>query len=79
MLKIGKLNIKIKSQLLRTMFLEKCGILDLYDMDQEKRFIMDHEKLQFNKNYDLTLFGNPEEPDNFLLNREYFCIHDDFT
>ena len=31
-----KLNTKNKSQLLRTMFIEKYGSLDLYDIDLEK-------------------------------------------
>ena len=40
-----KFNIKNKSQLSYTMFLAKYDILDIYDEDLEKRFIIDHEQL----------------------------------
>ena len=43
------LNIKNKSQLSRTMFHAKYGILDLYYEDLEKIFIIDHKKLLFDK------------------------------
>ena len=39
---MGKLNIKRRIQLLRTMFLENHGSLDLYDEDLKKIFIIDH-------------------------------------
>ena len=44
------MNIKNKSQLSCIMFLEKYGSLALYDEDLEKRIIIDHEKLEFDKN-----------------------------
>ena len=46
----GNFNIKRKSQLSCTMFLAKSGCLDPYDEDLEKRFIIDHKQLQFDKN-----------------------------
>ena len=55
-----KLNIKNKSQLLRTVFLKKYGSMDLYYTYLGKRFIIDHEKLQFDKNTGWKLIGNPE-------------------
>ena len=45
------INIKNKSQLSCTMFLAKYFSLALYDEDLEKIFIIDHEQLQFDKNY----------------------------
>ena len=43
----------------------------------EKIFVIDHEQLQFDKNTDWKLIGNPEEPDGSFLDYEHFCIHDD--
>ena len=43
------MHIKNKSQVSKTMFLEKYGSLSLYDEDLEKRFIIDHEQLEFDK------------------------------
>ena len=74
---MGKLNIKRKIQLLRTMFLENHGSLDIYDEDLKEIFIIDHKKLQFNKISGWAIIGIPEEPDGTLSNHEYFCIHDD--
>ena len=50
-----KLNIKNKSQLSCAMFLAKYGSLDLYYEDMEKRFIIEHEQLEFDKNSGCTL------------------------
>ena len=75
-LRLEKLNIKSKSQLPRTMFLEKDDSLALYDIYMEKRFVIDHEQPQFDKNSGWTLIYNPEKPDGSLLDHEYFCIHD---
>ena len=72
-----KLNIKNKSQLSRTLFMEKYGSLDLYDEDLVKMFLVDHEQLQFDKNSGWTLIGIHKKPDGFLSDHEYFCIHDD--
>ena len=50
-----KTYIKNKSQVSKTMFLAKYGSLALYDVDLEKRFIIDHEQLQFDKTDGWTL------------------------
>ena len=77
MLNIGKLNIKNKSQLSRTMFLSKYGSMYLYDEDLEKRFIIDHEQLKFDRNYGWKLFGICNKPDGTLSDHETFCINGD--
>ena len=59
------------------MFLGKYGSLALYDVDLEKRFIIDHEQLQFDKTDGWTWIGLPEEEDGAFSDHEYFCIHDD--
>ena len=59
------------------MFLAKYGIMDLHYEDLEKRFIIDHEQLQFDKNAGWTLIVIPDKPDGNLSDHEYFCIHDD--
>ena len=68
----GKLNIKNKSQLYRTMFLEKYGSLDLYDEDLEKIFIIDHKQLQFGKNYGWNLFEIFNKLDGYFYDHETF-------
>ena len=72
-----KLNIKNKSQLSCTLFLAKYGSLSLYDEVLEKIFFIDHEQLQFDKNYGWTLIGITEKPGETLVDHEYFCIHND--
>ena len=57
------------------MVLSKYGSLDLYDEHREKRFIIDHETLEFDKNAGLTLIGIPIKPDRTLSFHEYFYIH----
>ena len=42
-----------------------------------KRFIIDHEQLQFDKTDGWTLIGLPEKEDGTLSDHEYFLIHDD--
>ena len=59
------------------MFLAKYVSLDIYDEDMKKIFIIDHEQLQFDKNYGWDLIGIPEKPDETLSDHEYFFIHDD--
>ena len=71
------MHIKNKSQLLCTMFLAKHGSMDLYDEYTEKRIIINHKQLKFDKNSRWTLIGIPEKPDGYLLDHEYFCIYDD--
>ena len=72
-----KTHIKNKSQVSKTMFLAKYGSLDLYDEDLEKRFIIDHEQLEFYKTDGWTLIGISEKEDGTFSDHEYFCIHDD--
>ena len=43
----------------------------------DKRFIIDHEQLQLDKNAGWTLIGISEKPNGTLSDHEYFCIHDD--
>ena len=71
------MNIKNKSQVSKAMFLAKYSSLALYDEEQNKRFIIDHEKLQFNNTDGWTLIGIPEKEYGSLSDREYFCIHND--
>ena len=66
------LNIKNKSQLSCTTFLAKYVSLTVYDEDTEKRFIIDHDKLQSDKNVGWNLIGIPEKPDGTLFDHEYF-------
>ena len=74
---MGKTHIKNKSQVSETMFLAKCGSLALYNEDLEKRFIIDHEQLEFDKTDGWTLIVIPEKEDGSLSDHEYFCINDD--
>ena len=43
------------------MFIVKRGSLDLYDEYTKKRFIIDHEQLQFDKTDGWNLIGIPEK------------------
>ena len=58
---MGKIHIKNKSQVSKAMFLAKYGSLDLYNEDTGKRFIIDYEQLQFDKNDAWNLIGIPEK------------------
>ena len=71
------MHIKNKGQVSNIMFLAKYGSLDLYDEDLEKRFIIDHEQLQFDKADGWTLIGIPEKEYGSLSDHDHFCIHDD--
>ena len=71
------MHIKNKSQVSKTMFLAKYVSLALYDEDLEKRFIIDHEQLEFDKTDVWNLIGIPEKEDGSLSDHEYLCIHDD--
>ena len=42
-----------------------------------KRFIIDHEQLELDKNIGWTLIGIPKKLNGTLSDHEYFCIHDD--
>ena len=59
------------------MFLAKYGILDLYDKDKEKIFIIYHDQLQYDTNSGWDLIGITEKSDGTLVDQEYVCIHDD--
>ena len=48
--------------------------LALYDEDLKKRFIIDHEQLQFDKNDGWTLIGIPEKEEGTLSDHEYFLF-----
>ena len=74
---LEKTHSKNKSQVPKAMFLAKYGSLAPYDEDTEKRFIIDHEKLQYDKTYGWTLIGIPEKEYGSLFDHDYFCIHDD--
>ena len=43
------------------MFIEKYGSLALYDEDMEKRVIIDHNQLQFDKTNGWSLIGIPKK------------------
>ena len=68
---MGKNHIKNKSQIPKAVFLAKCGSLDLYDEYLKKRFIIDHEQLQFDKTDVWYLIGIPEKEDGTLSDHEY--------
>ena len=57
---LEKTHIKNKSQVLKATFLAKYGSLDLYDEDMRKKFIIDHEQLDFDKTDGWTLIGIPD-------------------
>ena len=57
------------------MLLARYDSLALYDEDPKKRFIVDNEKLQLDKNYGWDLIGIREKPDGNLADYEYFCIY----
>ena len=67
-----KFHIKIKSQLLCTMFLAIYRCLALYDEDMEKIFIIDHEQLKFDKNAIWNLIVIPDKTDGTLVDNKYF-------
>ena len=76
-LMMGKNHINNKIQVSKAMFLAKYGSLALYYEDLEKRFIIDHKQLEFDKTGEWTLIGIPEKEEGSLSDHEYFCIHDD--
>ena len=58
------------------MFLAKYGSLALYYEYEKKIFIIDHKQLKFDKNDGWILIGIPDKTYRYLLDHEYFCIHD---
>ena len=73
----GKSHIKNKSQVSKSIFIEKYGSLALYDEDLKKIIIIDHDILELNKTDGCTLIGIPEKENGTLSDHEYFLIHDD--
>ena len=61
----------------RTRFLEKYGVLSLYDIDIEKIYTIEYEDIWFLNKYGYALIGNPDHPDGTSTDHEYFLIHDD--
>ena len=61
----------------RTRFLAKYGGLSLYDIDTEKRYYIEDKEMHFVKGEGYALIGNPDFPDGFSTDHEYFCIHKD--
>ena len=49
----------------------------MYDENLMKRFIIDHGKLQFDKNAGCNLFQICNKPDGTLYDHETFFINDD--
>ena len=62
---------------MHNIFLEKYGGLDLYDENLKRRFFIDNEELQFDKNEGWTLIELPGEPDGSMTDHEYFSICED--
>ena len=57
--------------------MSKYGGLSLYDINFEKRYLIDDEYNNFVKGYGYALFGHPDHPDGTSNDHEYFCIHED--
>ena len=61
-----------------TRFLDKYGVLSLYNIDVGVIYYIDYEDITFVKGDRYSLIGNPDHPDGTSTDHEYFCIHDDF-
>ena len=61
----------------RTRFLAKYEGLSLYDIDAEKRYLIDDKEIHFVKRDGYSLIGNPDHPDGSSTDHEYICIQDD--
>ena len=57
----GRTYIKNKIQVSKAMFRAKYASLDIYDENLEKRFIIEHKQLQFDKNDGWTSIGLTEK------------------
>ena len=77
MLKIGEIEYQEQESIIAYHVHWKYGSLGLYDEYLEKRFIIDHEQLKFDKNNVWDLFGIYNKPDGTFSDHEKFCIHDD--
>ena len=73
----GKSLMKNPDQISRTRFLGEYDGLYLYDIDIERIYIIDYEKIHFVNKYGYALIGNPENPCGTSTDHEYFLIHDD--
>ena len=73
-----KLSMKKDDQRYRTCFFTKYGGLSIYDFDTEKRYSIDEKEMHFVKGEGYALIGNPDFPDGYSTDHEYFCIHEDF-
>ena len=73
---MGKMEYQEKEPTIAYHVSGKSVTLAMYDEDTKKIFIIDQEKLQFDKMFGCTLIGIPDEPDGPLSDHEYFCIHD---
>ena len=71
---MGKLHINNKSQVSKAMFLAKYGSLALYNEDLKKRFIIDHERIKFDKTDGWTLIGIPEKNMELCLIMSIFAF-----
>ena len=61
----------------RTCFLNKYGVLSLYDIYMENKYSIDDKEIHFVKGHGYALIGNPDHPDGTSTYHEYFCIHND--
>ena len=68
---------RIRAKYQKPCFFAKYGNLDLYDEDLEKKIIIEHKLLEFNRTDEWNLIEIPEKEDENVSDQEYFCIHDD--
>ena len=50
----------------------KCGGLDFYDEDRKKRYAINHEVIEFVKNYGWSLIIIPDEPDGTSTDHDFY-------
>ena len=62
----------------RTCFLEKYGVISIYDYYFDRRYSIDDEDIHFVKVGGYSLIGNPDNPYGTSADHEYFFINDDF-
>ena len=68
----GKLYIKNKIQVSKSMFLAKYGSLALYDEYMKNIFTIDHKQLQYDKTDGWTLIGIPGKEYGKFSDHDYF-------
>ena len=76
-MKIGGNSNEKYEQRSHTCFLGKYGGLSLYDIDIERRYIIDYEDITFVKKYGYVLIVNPENPDGTSTDHEYIFFYSD--